>query len=87
MIGWVRNIVIILVLLTIIYVMLSIASRFKQRQKLKTEYKTANTDAPQDEYIATGMTKYEKSLKPKLFIGVYLIPIMIISVLIYFAQT
>jgi len=43
MIIWVRNIVLILFVLTIIYLALSTVSRLRQRQKLKVDYKTANT--------------------------------------------
>ncbi len=86
MIIWIRNIVFILLVLTVIYVALSVASRFKQRQKLKIEYKAANAETPEDDYIATGMKKYEKSLKPKLFIFVYLFPLAVMLLLVYLAQ-
>ncbi len=83
---WVRNIVIILLILTVIYVALSVASRFKQRQKLKVDYKAADTKTPEDDYISAGMKKYEKSLKPKLFIFVYLFPLAVMMLLVYLAQ-
>jgi len=86
MIIWVRNIVIILFILTIIYLALSTLSRLRQRQKLKIDYKAANAEAPQEEFIAKGMQKYERSLKPKLFVGVYLFPLAVILLLGYLAQ-
>jgi len=87
MIIWVRNIVLILFVLTIIYLALSTVSRLRQRQKLKVDYKTANTETPQEDFIAKGMQKYERSLKPKLFVGVYLFPLAVILLLVYLAQT
>jgi len=86
MIIWVRNIVIILFVLTIIYVALSTLSRMRQRRKLKLDYKAANAETPQEEFITKGMQKYERSLKPKLFISVYLFPLAVILLLIYLAQ-
>jgi len=86
MIIWVRNIVLILFVLTIIYLVLSSVSRMRQRQKLKINYKAADADTPQEEFIAKGMQKYERSLKPKLFIGVYLFPLAVILLLGYLAQ-
>ena len=86
MIIWLRNIVLILFVLTIIYVALSTLSRLRQSRKLKLDYKSTNTETPQEEFIAKGMQKYERSLKPKLFIGVYLFPLAVILVLGYLAQ-
>lgn len=86
MIIWVRNIVLILFVLTIIYLVLSTLSRRRQKQKLKLEYKTGESAAPEAEYMAKGMRKYERSLKPKLFAGVYLFPLAVIILLGYLAQ-
>jgi len=87
MIIWVRNIVLILFVLTIIYVALSIMSRLRQRRKLKLDYNPDTAKTSQEDFMTQGMKKYERSLKPKLFIGVYLFPLIVISLLIYLAQT
>ena len=86
MIIWVRNIVLILFVLTIIYLALSSVSRVRHHRKLLTDYKAAHAETAQDEFIAKGMQKYERSLKPKLFAGVYLFPLAVILVLGYLAQ-
>ena len=90
MIGWIRNIVVIFVLLSIAYTVLSIRARMVQRAKLAAEYtapeKSKNIVVSKDEYIAKGMQKYGKSYRPKLIFGVYLVPIAIMAVLIYLAQ-
>lgn len=86
MIIWVRNIVLILFVLTIIYLTLSTVSRLRQRRKLLTDYNAEHAATPKDEFIAKGMQKYERSLKPKLFIGVYLFPLAVIILLGYLAQ-
>jgi len=86
MIPWIRNIVLIFFVLTIIYLVLSSISRMRQRQKLKTDYDAEHAETPEEEFIAKGMQKYERSLKPKLFIGVYLFPLAVIILLGYLAQ-
>lgn len=90
MIGWVRNIVIIFAVLSIVYVVLSVKARLTQKAKLDAEYmapdKSRDITQSKKEYIATGMKKYGKSYRPKLIFGVYLVPIAIIAVLIYLAQ-
>lgn len=87
MIIWVRNIVLILFILTIIYLALSTVSRLRHRRKLIADYKAEHAKAPEDEYIAKGIVKYERSLKPKLFIGIYLFPLAVMLLLVYLAQT
>jgi len=96
MIVWVRNIVLIVFVLTAIYLALSTVSRLRQRRKLLTDYTAEHAATPKEEFIAKGMQKYERSkgmqkyersLKPKLFVGVYLFPLVVITLLIYLAQT
>jgi hypothetical protein len=90
MIPLIRNIVVIFVLLSIAYAVLSIKARWVQRAKLDAEYTAPDTSkdiaVSKDEYIASGMKKYGKSYRPKLIFGVYLVPIAIIAVLIYLAN-
>jgi len=86
MIVWVRNIVLILFVLTVIYLTLSTVSRLRQRRKLLTDYTAEHAATPKEEFIAKGMQKYERSLKPKLFVGVYLFPLAVIILLGYLAQ-
>ncbi|PHS38289.1 MAG: hypothetical protein COA91_08555 [Robiginitomaculum sp.] len=86
MIIWIRNIVIIFVLLSIIYVILSLVSRFKQRAKLKIEYDASKPDTAKDEFVAKGMQKYARSFRSKLFLGVYVIPLIIFVGLLYLAN-
>jgi len=86
MIIWVRNIVLILFVLTLIYLTLSSVSRIRHRRKLLTDYKAEHAKTPEEEFMAKGMQKYERSLKPKLFIGVYLFPLAVILLLGYLAQ-
>ncbi len=90
MIGWIRNIVIIFVLLSLAYVVLSFKARWTQRAKLETEFNLADKSQAEkrskEEYIDAGMEKYGKSYRPKLIFGVYLVPLAIMAVLIYLAQ-
>jgi len=90
MFGIIRNIVIVILILSIIYAVLNFTSRAKQRSLLKAEYKTQSEikqiTEEQDEFIARGMKRYERGLKPKLLVGVFLIPGLIAGFLIYLAQ-
>ena len=86
----VRNIVIIFLLLSVAYAILSFTARVKQRAQLESEYKTQSELRQQSEdkevFIARGMKRYGRSYKPKLILGVYVIPGLVIGLLIYLAQ-
>ncbi len=86
MIIWVRNVVIIFLVLSAIYVALSLRARLKQRDKLSAEFESSDKLVDKQEFVASGLQKYNKSFRPKLIFGVYLVPIAIIAVLIYLAQ-
>ncbi len=86
----VRNIVIIFLLLSVAYAILSFTARVRQRVQLEAEYKTQSDLRQQSEdkevFIARGMKRYGRSYKPKLILGVYVIPGLVIGLLIYLAQ-
>ncbi|GHA43594.1 hypothetical protein GCM10008927_05390 [Amylibacter ulvae] len=85
MIIWVRNFVLIFAILSVVYLILSAHYARKQRRKLKDQHKTIKQDQPEDEFIAHGMIKYRRSLKPKLIFCVYLVPFVLMAILIYLA--
>jgi len=86
MIIWVRNIVFIVLILSVIYVLLSTSGRLRQRKRLNSEFKASKSETNKDEFMTTGMVKYDRSMRPKLFLFVFIIPIIIIGTLIFLAQ-
>lgn len=90
MFGIIRNIVIIFILLSVAYAILSFTARVKQRAQLEAEYKSQSElrqmTEEKDVFVARGMKRYGRSYKPKLILGVYVIPGLIMGFLIYLAQ-
>ena len=86
MIIWVRNIIFIIFILSVIYVLLSTSGRLRQRRRLNSEYKTDKPETDKEDFIERGLVKYDRSMKPKLFLFVFIIPIIVIGTLIFLAQ-
>jgi len=90
MFSLIRNIVIIFLLLTIIYAVLSFTARWRERSRLASEYEVQSelkkTTMEKDVFIAAGMKRYGRSYKPKLILGVYVVPGAIMALLVYLAQ-
>ncbi len=72
------------VVLTIVYVCLSLYSRSKRRDKLEAEWDREDMSGDRDAFIEQGLQDYDGSLRRKLIWGVYIIPVTIVIALIYF---
>lgn len=85
-----RNVVLIFLVLSIAYAILSFTARWRHKSQLETEYKTQSELRQQTQdkevFIAQGMKRYGRSYKPKLILGVYVIPAAVMGLLIYLAQ-
>ncbi|AXQ94364.1 hypothetical protein ORIO_11875 [Cereibacter azotoformans] len=81
--GFLRVALIGAVVLTVFYVLLSIYSRSLRREALEKEYDEGYGDGPREAYIEAGMKKYEKGLRKKLILLVYIIPAIIFTVVFW----
>lgn len=83
MIGAIRLGFIGLVVLTVIYVIVTIYSRSVRRGKLETEFDEEIREGDRQAFIRDGLKDYEKSFRRKLILGVYVVPILAVIGLIY----
>lgn len=83
MIVALRFIVPLLIVLTIVYVALSIYSRLVRRRKLIAHWEKKGMTGDRDAFVARGLHKYENSFRKKLLLGVYVVPLGAIALLIY----
>lgn len=83
MLGLLRLLLILLVVQTIAYVGLSLYSRSLRRRKLKVRWAEKALPVDQETFVQRGLTRYDNSLRRKLILGVYIVPWIAISVLIY----
>lgn len=86
MIAWVSRIIMIFLVLTIIYVVLSVHNRWRERQRLQAKYDSTKQSDPRDEFLAKGLQSYDRSAKPKLILGVFILPIAVVGVLLTLAH-
>jgi len=84
--GFVRLFLFGLAFLTVIYVMISLYSRSVRKENLENEWDTApDSDAPgaRDAFIANGMAEYRGSLRRRLILLVYVVPVVLVTVITY----
>lgn len=88
MIGMIRAGVLAFVLLTVVYLLVSIYSRSIRREKLEKRWDSdpdnlgAET-AARDAYIEAGMQAYRNGLRRKLILLVYIIPMAVVLATVY----
>ncbi|MEM8980114.1 MAG: hypothetical protein AAGD04_11565 [Pseudomonadota bacterium] len=78
-----RLIPIFLIVLTVIYVCLSLYSRAKARDRLEAQWAEDLRVGDREAFVREGMDSYQNSLRRKLIWGVYVVPILAVVGLIY----
>lgn len=86
MVGWIRNIIIIFAILSAVYAVLTVTANVRQRQKLHSDYHGNPDIETKSDYVERGLREYNRSIKPKMILLVYLIPFIILVTLIWLAQ-
>ena len=83
MIVAIRFLIPLLIILTVVYVGLSIYSRLVRRRKLIAHWEKKGMTGDRDAFVARGLKKYDSSFRKKLLLGVYVVPLGAIALLIY----
>lgn len=83
MLGFVRLIVMLFVALTVVYVSLSFYSRAVRRSKLKKKWHEGKQLVDRDTFVQRGLERYDGSIRRKLILLVYIVPLVVIGVIIY----
>ncbi|MGY3438289.1 MULTISPECIES: hypothetical protein [unclassified Marinovum] len=77
------------VVLTVVYICLSLYSRAVRRDKLEAEWDSEamqGDDDAKEAFVQTGLTDYDGSLRRKLILGVYIVPVTLIIAIVYFTN-
>lgn len=85
-IGWIRAAFVGFVLLTVVYVLVSLYSKSVRRERLEKRFDAGDVEGDRDAYIEAGMVKYRSSLRRRLIVLVYIVPILTTIVTIYFVN-
>jgi hypothetical protein len=78
-----RLIIVGFIVLTVIYVSLSLYSRSVRRTKLRQKWDEDIRRGDRDAFVRRGLKIYDRSLRRKLLWGVYIVPVVTIALVIY----
>ena len=74
------------IVLTVVYVMVWFYSRSVRREKLEKEWDAENPGGDpraREEFVEKGMVDYHSSIRPKLILLVYVVPMLAAGLLMY----
>ncbi len=69
--------------LSIFYVLISLYSRSVRRERLEQRWDDEDMDGDREAFIRDGLAEYDGSVRRKLILGVYVVPVMVMGTLIY----
>jgi uncharacterized protein involved in cysteine biosynthesis len=70
-------------ILTVVYLLVSVYSRSVRREKLEKQFDAGDVPGDRDAYVEKGMEAYQNGLRRRLILLVYVIPIAIVAVTVY----
>lgn len=71
------------IVLTVVYVCLSLYSRAVRRSKLRKKWYAGKQLVDRETFVQRGLERYDGSIRRKLILGVYVVPMVVIAVIIY----
>ena len=83
MIAPLRLIFMLLIVLTVIYIVLSLWSRSTRRRKLNDYWDRKGLTGDREAFVKRGLNQYDNSIRRKLLLGVYIVPLVVIATLVF----
>lgn len=86
LIGLILRLTVIFLILTVVYAILTLLNRNRHRDKLEDEYIRAETHLDKESFVDRGMEDYNHTLRAKLVLGVFIVPLAVAGLLYYLAN-
>ena len=83
MLAPIRLMFMLLIVLSVTYIVLSFWSRNTRRRKLNDYWDNKGLTGDRDAFVQRGLRQYDKSIRRKLLMGVYIIPLVTIALLVF----
>lgn len=84
--GVIRLFFMAFVVLSVFYISLSLYSRAVRKGKLELDWIEDGREGDKDAYVKAGLVDYDSSLRRRLILGVYVIPMVIVGTILYFVN-
>lgn len=82
MIAFLRFFIPLLIIQTVAYAAVALQRRWRQRRRLEAEWQEQGRPGDLDEFLEKGLDEYEKSLRHKLLLAIYVVPWVALVVIV-----
>ncbi len=87
MIAFLRFFIPFLVVQTVVYVVIALRARGRERRRLEAEWDEAGGGGVgREEFVDRGLRSYERSLRRKLLLAIYIVPWVALVVIIQYVN-
>jgi hypothetical protein len=86
MIGIIRLVVFGFIALSVVYLLVTIYARSVRREALEKQFDAGGIEGSREAFIEAGMGAYKNSLRRKLLLLVYIVPMCVVALTIYFVN-
>lgn len=83
MIALARLLILLFFALSILYIIISIRSRQIRKRKLRSEWREKGQVGAEEDFLREGLADYDSSLRKKLILLVYIVPLAVIAYIVY----
>ena len=75
------------VVLTLVYILVSIYARSVHREKLEKQFDEGTEFGTREEFVEKGLQAYAHSLRRRLILLVYFVPLVAVAVIVYLVNS
>jgi Ca2+/Na+ antiporter len=83
MIGILRLVVFGFIALSVVYLLVTLYARSVRKEELEKEFDAGGIEGSREAFIAAGLAEYKNSLRRKLLLLVYVVPMCVVALTIY----
>jgi hypothetical protein len=83
MIAILEALVLAALLLSVVHLLVTLYARSVHRERLEKEWDAGGVPGDRDDYVARGMTAYEHSLRRRMIVLVYVVPVVAVVTIIF----
>lgn len=78
-----RIILLALAVLTVVYICLMLYSRAVRKDRLEAQWDAGGIETPRETFVRAGLEAQDRPVRRRLLLGVYVLPIVLLTVYIY----
>jgi hypothetical protein len=86
MIGIIRLVVFGFIALSVVYLLVTLYARSVRKEELEKQFDAGGIEGSREAFIEAGMMGYKNSLRRKLLLLVYIVPMCVVALTIYFVN-